>query len=63
MSAKVPAETEKPREEEIEDCALEQGRIDQGGGKDDSIEDAVFGELTQDGPNYRSVRIPDGSVF
>lgn len=28
------------------------------GAKDEQIEDVVFGEITDEGPNYRSVRIP-----
>lgn len=27
------------------------------GGKDDQTEDVVFGEITEEGPNYRSVCI------
>lgn len=51
MSAELhPAAAGKPWEE----C---QENVPEQDGKGTYIEDAVFGEATEDGPNYRSVRV------
>lgn len=55
MSAKAPAEAEKAWVERSEDPALEEGGLK--GVTDAPAGDAVFGEATEDGPNYRSVRV------
>ena len=58
MSTKLlPAEIEKSYEERREHV-LEQGQVFEPGTKDALAEDAVFGQITEDGPNYRGVRTP-----
>ena len=57
MSATLPAEIEKARESRAERASL-QSEVLQADGKNVPVEDAVFGQMTEDGPDYRSVRIP-----
>lgn len=56
MSSDFQRNDAKPHEEHCERAPGQDEMVPLG--KDAPIEGAVFGQITEDGPNYRGVRLP-----